>query len=166
MGDECIDIEYFDDHSGILDKCIEMAKESDCQRSQCGSVIVRDGRIIGVGCNTKTINEGGSCIKDILPSSFKSDRTCCIHAEQAAILDALKYREGGINGSEVYFIRLDKEGQPMAADDPYCTICSKMALWAGVYYFCLWDGKQWNGYGIHYYNKLSFQHAGIIYLDN
>jgi hypothetical protein len=46
-----------------------------------------------------------------------------------------------IIGSRLYFVRIDENGKPIHAGKPYCTICSKMALDAGIYEFILRDEK-------------------------
>ena len=71
-----------------------------------------------------------------------TDKTCCVHAEQRAIMDALRNNTNKIMGSTLYFIRLDDTrifSQIGAqAGKPYCTICSKMSLDAGIKKFVLW----------------------------
>jgi len=77
----------------IVDHLIEIAKLSTCKRSKCGSVIVVDDSfIIGDGYNSMPCNVTGECFKENLSPTFKSDKTCCVHAEQRAIMDALKGR--------------------------------------------------------------------------
>ncbi len=134
-----------------------IARDSTCLRSKCGSVIVTDGLVIGKGFNSppqKTTLE--ECLKDKIPMNFKSDRTCCVHAEQRAVMDALRYNADKINGSRLYFIRLDQGGKPMPAGEPYCTICSKMTLDAGVSEFVLWHSDGICVYDTKEYNDLSF----------
>jgi hypothetical protein len=46
-----------------------------------------------------------------------------------------------IIGSRLYFVRIDNNGKPTPAGKTYCTICSKMALDAGISEFVLWDEK-------------------------
>lgn len=151
------EIEYHADKPGILDKCIKEALKSNCSRSRCGCVILKGKHVVSIGYNKKMIT-CDSCIKDSLPASFKSDRTCCIHAEQMAILN-IGANFYSILHSYLFFIRIDEAGKPLAAGDPYCTICSKMALFAGIDRFCLWNGDKWVCYDTDYYNELSFKHA-------
>ncbi len=101
----------------IVNHFIEIAKISTCKRSKCGSVIlVDDSFIIGHGYNSMPCNITGECFKDTLAPTFKSDRTCCVHAEQRAIMDALKGKwNNQIKGSTLFFIRLDHEDRPCAA---------------------------------------------------
>lgn len=153
------------DEEGLpyLEQCAQVALSSPCFRSRCGSVIVNHGRIIGSGYNSppKDIHID-HCIKDALPDNFKSDKTCCIHAEQRAIMDALIHNSDDITGSRLYFIRLDEAGNKQHAGDPYCTICSKMALDAGIAEFVLWRPEGICVYDTHEYNLLSFQYRRTV----
>ena len=65
-----------------------------------------------------------------------TDKTCCMHAEERAIMDALRQHPDQLLGSTLYFIRLDEDGNPRHAGAPYCTLCSKLALDSGVAFFC------------------------------
>lgn len=137
----------------------EFGYNSSCIRSKCGSVIVNNRIVIGQGFNSPPGNIPlESCRKDILPKDFKSDKTCCIHAEQRAIMDALARNPDKIKGSTIYFIRIDQNGDICFAGQPYCTICSKMALDAGIKEFVLWHKEGITAYDANYYNELSFQY--------
>ena len=135
-----------------------IALSSSCYRSRCGSVIVSDNEIIGKGYNSPPCDITlEHCLKDYLPTNFKSDKTCCIHAEQRAILDALKHYPLKIEGSRLYFMRLDEQGYKQFAGKPYCTICSKMTLDTGISEFVLWHEEGIAVYNSKEYNELSFQ---------
>lgn len=138
--------------------CIAVAKMSTCKRSKCGSVIVKDGKVIGMGYNSMPCDKESVCIKDNLSPTFKSDKTCCIHAEQRAVFDALRTNPNAIVGSRLYFIRLDENDNPKHAGDPYCTICSKMALDVGIKEFVLWHKEGYTVYDTFEYNELSFKY--------
>lgn len=135
------------------------AKSSFCGRSRCGSIIVKDYNIIGQGHNSMPGNVCGTCFKDTLPSNFKSDKTCCIHAEQRAIMDALSKYPKDIIGSTLYFVRINNKGEILKAGKPYCTICSKMVLDVGIAEFVLWHEKGITVYDTKEYNDLSFQYV-------
>ncbi len=138
----------------------KIASGSNCFRAQSGSVIVKNEEVIGQGFNSPPLNRQlDHCIKDDLPKNFKSDKTCCIHAEQRAIMDALAKNPKKIVGSRVYFIRTDK-GKMKFAGKPYCTICSKMALDAGLAEFVLWHEEGIAVYDTQEYNDLSFAYIG------
>lgn len=133
-------------------------KNSKCLRSKCGAVIVSDDEIIGKGVNSPPQDICiEKCFKDELPQGFKSDRTCCVHAEQRAIFDALANNPKKIKGSRIYFIRTDLEGNVMKAGEPYCTICSKSALDVGIAEFALWHEEGICIYNTKEYNEISFK---------
>lgn len=145
-----------------IKKAAEIALKSTCGRSRCGSIIVKDDEVIGIGFNSppqdKEEQRRCSYSKDSYHKKV-TDKTCCVHAEQRAIMDALCNNHDEIIGSRLYFIRLDQEGKPSKAGNPYCTICSKMALDAGIKDFVLWHDKGISAYDTNEYNKLSFQYS-------
>lgn len=133
-----------------------VAAGSPCHRKQGGSVIVRDGEIIGSGYNGPPAGVHlERCLKDDLSEEFRSDRTCCVHAEQRAIFDALVRNAARVPGSRLYYLRLDA-GSPVQSGEPYCTICSKSALEVGVAEFALWRREGICVYDTYEYNERSF----------
>jgi len=141
-----------------MDQAATLATFSCCLRSKCGSVIVKDNKLIGSGFNSPPLNIPlEQCIKDSLPPDFKSDKTCCIHAEQRAIFDALATNPTKLPCSRLYFIRIDAENNKLYAGKPYCTICSKMALDTEIGEFVLWHKEGITVYNTKEYNDLSFQ---------
>lgn len=141
-----------------IHECIELAKMATCRRSRCGSVIVSpNGVIVGQGFNSMPLCVDEACFKDSIPKDFKSDRTCCIHAEQRAIMNAGKFNTVGCR---LYFVRIDENDKPVSCGEPYCTMCSKMALDAGIVSFVLYHDDGMRAYEANHYNKLSFQYQG------
>ncbi len=144
-----------------IDIAAKLAINATCDRSKCGSIIVKDGEIIGQGINSPPANilsqKRCSCSKDSYDVKI-TDKTCCIHAEQRAIMDALKHHSQKIFGSRIYFIRLDKHDKKIEAGNPYCTMCSKMALDTGIKEFVLWHNSGITVYDTEEYNDLSFQY--------
>ena len=142
-----------------IEEAAKIALNSTCLRSRCGSVIVKDREIIGKGFNSpphgKILDK---CLKDDLPDDFKSDKTCCVHSEDRAIMNVLINNPEKISGSRLYFIRLDEHGNKKKAGKPYCTICSKLALDRGISEFVLLHEKGICIYNTEEYNQLSFQH--------
>ena len=147
-----------------MEKAAKIALKSSCLRAKCGSVVVKDNEIIGEGYNSPPGDKPlERCIKDELPEDFISDRTCCIHAEDRAIRDALKNNPDKIIGSILYFVRLDKQRDIVKINNiktgkPYCTWCSKTALDVGIVEFVLWYEEGICVYDTKEYNKLSFQY--------
>lgn len=144
-----------------IQAAVLVALQASCTQSRCGSIIVKDGQIVGRGFNSPPAgNEAARrCgLQDTVSERFKSDRTCCVHAEQRAIMDALKNHPEKVGGSRLYFIRLDTEGNPKRAGEPYCTICSKMALDVGIAEFvlyreegiCVWNTLEYNAKSYEY----------------
>ena len=142
-------------------KAADVALSATCERSRCGSIIVKDNEIIGSGFNSPPQNKEEQRRCSYSKDSYHkkvTDKTCCVHAEQRAIMDALRTNPNKIIGSRLYFIRLDNDGTPSRAGKPYCTICSKMALDVGIEEFVLWHDKGVCVYKTDEYNALSFQY--------
>ena len=145
----------------FMQQAAEIAQKATCERSKCWCIIVKDGNIIGKGFNSpaQNLESQRRCHCDKAQYHRKvTDKTCCIHAEQRAILDALKSASDQLPGSDLYFIRLDQEGKITKAGEPYCTICSKMALEVGIKNFHLWHAKGIVAYDTEEYNILSYQY--------
>ena len=141
-------------------KTAEVATCATCERSKCGSVIVQQDEIIGSGFNSppQNIEDQRKCSNSKNSYHKKvTDKTCCVHAEQRAIMDALRKNPDRLSGSRLYFIRLDGDGKPSRSGEPYCTICSKMALDVGIDEFVLWHEKGVCVYDTKEYNTLSFK---------
>lgn len=138
-----------------------VARSSTCGRSRCGSVIVADDETIGKGFNSPPAGREDQRRCGVEKSSYHpkvTDKTCCVHAEQRAIMDALRYHPDRMSGSRLYFIRLDDAGKLSWAGKPYCTICSKMALDTGIAEFVLWHEDGIAVYDTREYNGLSFSY--------
>jgi hypothetical protein len=137
----------------------EQARLSICPGGYCGSVIVKDGRIIGLGYNGQTDGSSERCeIVYDLSVKPKFDKTCCVHAEWRAILDACKRAGDEISGSTLYFMRVDETGDFTDAGVPYCTVCSRLALESGVGWFALWNDNGADIYDTDEYNRKSYEY--------
>ena len=143
---------------------IRAALRATCRDAKCGTIIVKNNEMIGTGFNSPPGN-----LESLRRCSFQkkdyhfrvTDKTCCIHAEQRAILDAFKKNPEKLNGSRLYFVRVDENGKILKADGkPYCTICSKLALDSGIDEFVLWNDVGISVYNTKEYNTLSFQYNG------
>jgi deoxycytidylate deaminase len=149
----------------FFDEMISVAKNSTCKNSKCGSIIVKNGEIIGRGFNGLPNGDENQrrcfCSKESYNKKV-TDKTCCVHAEQRAIINALRKNPDKLTGSRLYFIRLDDNNNPIFAGEPYCTICSKMALDIGISEFVLWKEKGFCVYDTGEYNSLSFEFGKAI----
>lgn len=145
----------------FINKAKGIAQKSSCERSKCGSVIVGDEKIVGEGFNSPPADKKSQrrCKYDKKDLNQKiTDKTCCVHAEQRAIMDALKRNPSKLKNSILYFVRLDRKGDISFAGKPYCTICSKMALDVEIKYFVLYHKEGIAIYNTEEYNTLSYQY--------
>lgn len=143
----------------FMHKATQIANKATCTRSKCGCIIVKDEEIIGEGYNSPPLEKESQRRCAYEKDSYHkkvTDKTCCVHAEQRAIMHALQTNADKINGARLYFIRLDAAGNPSFAGNPYCTICSKMALDVGITEFVLWHEKGVCVYDTEEYNSLSY----------
>lgn len=144
-------------HEQFFELAGKEAKRSLCLRDKCGAVVVLDGEVVGRGYNAPPGDdlEQRMCEQDFTVSTKpKTDRTCCVHAEWRAIIDAVRNRKD-ISGSTLYFTRVDGAGSLIRSGQPYCTACSRMALDTGIKYFGLWHEDGIKLYDTKEYNKLS-----------
>jgi deoxycytidylate deaminase len=139
----------------------KVAENATCTHAKCGSIIVsKDGEIIGTGFNAPPLNlESQQFCDTEFDSNIKPkyDKTCCVHAEWNAIIDALKNKPDKIENSTLYFMRVDLDGEFTNAGSPFCTVCSRLALQSGIGYFALWDKKPII-YDCAKYNKKSYDY--------
>jgi len=151
-------------HEFYFEKAAEQARLATCHRAKCGSVIVtKTGEIIGEGFNCPPLNreELRLCEADLdLSIKPKYDKTCCIHAEWNAIINALKNHGSKIDGGTLYFMRVDADGKWTGAGKPFCTVCSRLALQSGLKNFALWDEltKSPKIYDVIAYNTESYNY--------
>jgi deoxycytidylate deaminase len=145
----------------FIAESLDEAKKATCLRAKCGAVIVADERVIGRGYNSPPgdLESQRRCLRrgEIGPG-FKSDKTCCVHAEQRAIVDATRSNGSLLNQSTMYFSRLTTKGD-VEVTEPYCTICSKMTLDAGIKFMVLLEAQGWIIYETADYNDQSFAYG-------
>jgi deoxycytidylate deaminase len=131
-------------HEQYFEEARKVAAQATCNRAHCGSVIVsKDGQIIGRGYNAPPLGDESQRMCDVeLDKSIKqsNDKTCCVHAEWNAIIDALQNYSDKIQGATIYFMRVDENDQFTEAGKPYCTVCSRLAMQSGIAQFGLWNG--------------------------
>lgn len=148
------------DHKRAFLLAAECAKRSTCRKDFCGAVIVQDGVVIGEGWNTPAGNREDQRMCDIVDYDWmrkkKADKTCCMHAEWRAILDALRRHPNDIVGSILYFTRVDGEGSLLKSGEPYCTVCSRFVLDVGIAQFALWQEIGIRLYDTTEYSQLSY----------
>jgi deoxycytidylate deaminase len=150
--------------SDFFNEAALVARQSRCQRSKCGAIIVdystyHSGLIIAKGFNSPALELESQrrCNWDKESLDRKvTDKTCCVHAEQRAIIDALKKGFNNFAQSRMFFSRLYENGQIKKSGEPYCTICSKLALDVGISEWVLWKPEGICVYDAEEYNQLSY----------
>lgn len=142
-----------------------VANQATCTRARCGAVIVNDGKVVGRGFNSPPGNDEGQRRCDVSKETYDqkvTDKTCCVHAEQRAVMDALRNHPDQLPGSTMYFMRLDGEENVRpntSLSRPYCTICSKMIFDAGIAQFVLMQGEGLCSYETGEYNRISYDYT-------
>ena len=143
-----------------ISEAASVATKSSCLRAHCGAVIVKDAKIIGSGFNSPPQNksEHRTCLDEYeISAGFRHDRTCCIHAEQRAIHDAMKEGQD-MTGATIYFCGLEDNGEKKQAHRTVCTICSRAVLDAGIKYFVLYWTDGVRVYDTQEFNKSSHEY--------
>lgn len=138
----------------------KIAESAMCLKAKCGTVIVKDGEIIGEGYNAPPLDkeENRMCDKEFGAGKPKYDKTCCMHAEWRAIMDALRKSPEKLFGSKLYFTRVNEKGEIKRSGKPICTVCSRLALDAGIEKFVLWHEEGIREYPTNEYNRLSYEY--------
>jgi len=142
-------------------KATEVAVHALCKKAKCGTVIVQNNEIIGMGYNAPALNkeEHRMCDSEYTPGKPKYDQTCCIHAEWRAIVDALKRNPEKISGSTLYFSRVGRDGEMKKSGKPFCTVCSRLALDSGIKTFVLLHEEGITAYSTPTYNRMSYEYS-------
>lgn len=143
----------------FFEEAVQVARKALCLRRRCGAVVVKNGEVIGRGYNAPPGDDASirRCQAAIDKNAkYPTDKTCCIHAEQRAVLDALQNYPRHLQGSEAYFISINEQDQRQFTGEPYCTICSKIMLDLGVKTFHLWHRSGIKSYEMNEYNELCF----------
>ncbi len=135
---------------------VDEAKNSTCKKSQRGAIITKGRKIIGRGYNKVTIESlCNPCIREEINNNSRVELCSAIHAEQMAIIDAVKNGES-LDGSRMYHIKV-KNGEMRPSDDLSCTVCSRMLYEAGIE-FVLWHRDGYAIYSPGELNRLSFKY--------
>jgi hypothetical protein len=119
-------------HEYYFQLAADVARRATCERAKCGSVVVgEDGEVLGEGYNAPPLEDESqrTCrFEWNLESKPKYDKTCCVHAEWNAILDACKNAPEKLAKATLYFMRIDANGNFTDAGEPYCTVCKRMFI--------------------------------------
>jgi len=148
--DEIPEIEFY------MKLCAEEAINSKCKKSQRGVMIVKDDEAIGKGYNEPTIPEL-CCLRDNIKDNSRVELCTGLHAEENAILNALKT---GISlaGARMYHERVKDGKVTTVGDIPSCTVCSRLVLKSGISEFVLRHKRGYAIFGAEEFNRMSFDY--------
>jgi deoxycytidylate deaminase len=133
------------------------AKKSTCRKSQRGAVIVKNAKTIGRGHNKVTIDDFcNPCIREDIKDNSRVELCSAIHAEQMAILDALRRNED-LKGSRLIHVKV-KDGKIRPTKDVSCTVCSRIIIESGISEIVLVEEGGFALYSPEEFNKKSFEH--------
>lgn len=107
--------------------CVQVSLRSTCVRRKVGAIIVSDNRIIATGYNgapsglPNCIDSYDRCYRSAnnIPSGAMLDHCYSIHAEQNALISAIKTGED-LNGAEIY------------VNVHPCSTCMKLIIGVGI----------------------------------
>lgn len=141
-----------------INEAAKVAQQALCLKAKCGTVIVKDGEIIGSGYNAPPLDleENRMCDKKYGPGRPKYDQTCCLHAEWRAIMGALRNNPEKIAGSTLYFTRVNEDIKHWG--QPFCTVCSRLILDVGIKEVVLPQEQGLCLYNAEEYNKISYNY--------
>lgn len=144
----------------FFEAAAESANNATCLRAKCGSVVISNSIIIGKGFNSPALDDEAQRLCEVeMDTSVKPkyDKTCCIHAEWRAVLDACKTSVDKLAGSVLYFMRIDASGNFTDAGEPFCTVCSRFTMEAGISEFALYNNQGADVYPLDEYNLKSYE---------
>lgn len=133
--------------------CLDLADYSDCQKLHFGSVVVKNGIILGAAYNKKQRQCDGLCdpvcVRLGMPSRQDALIGACEHAEQLAVWEAIAHGED-IRGATVYVagkrlvapiqvvdgVRL--ENHELFYREYTCLWCARFMARAGIAFVAWW----------------------------
>ena len=141
----------------FLELAAQQAKKSTCKKSKRGAIIVKNGKILGMGYNNLIDREDcDPCLREDINDNSKAELCYAVHAEQDAIFNALE-KHNDLKGSRIYHIKV-KDGKMEPSEDISCTVCSRIVLRTGISEFVLLQKKGIAVYDSKEFNKLSFEY--------
>ncbi len=141
---------------GVLRLAAQIAFMSVCKKAKRGVILLRGREIIGKGWNNQTRpSQCDNCPRENVHDGSQHDLCLEIHAEQMAILDALKNGYSNLRGTVMIQIKV-KGGQMVPSEKPTCTWCSRYLEYFGIN-FVLWHREGIAIYAPDEINTLSLQ---------
>ena len=145
-----------DEIQEVLQRAIQVGSRSPCRKSQRGVVLWRPSEgVLGEGFNH-------------LPGRFLCDgsKACrsgcsklCVHAEMAALFDALKQGHS-VKGAEMLHVKV-VNGVPVSSGPPSCWQCSRHLLEARIEGMWLLHEDGLCRSRVEEFHRMTLQHCGL-----
>lgn len=116
-----------------LDALVKAAAAGPCAKSKRGAIIAADGLML-----TAVNAPAGGRPCDGSAACRANCSQVCNHAEERAVLQALRHRP--LHRAHVIHVAVDPDGTPRDKAVPGCVSCSRLMLEAGVEFVWLWGG--------------------------
>lgn len=146
---------------GFVERAVAASRQSPCAKSKRGVVIWKSlgankTRIVGRGVNEPAI---GVC-----DGSVGCRQACakiCVHAEQAAILEA-DLTQVAVGGFDMLHIKT-VDGLPVAGGPPSCHECSKLIVASGIGHMWLLEEARggWVRYTAREFHEATLENCGL-----
>ncbi len=111
-------------------KCWQLAKKSDCQKMNFGSIIILNEKIIGEGYNhvAHPSLEDSCCRREGVQSGTRTELCNAVHAEQVAMISAHKNGYDDLSEATLYVGGIFPDGKRLIKSEAglYCTLCSRL----------------------------------------
>lgn len=133
----------------VIKEAVFAADSSPC-RSQRGAAIWDCQGFIAAGFNYKPT--GFPC--DHSDACKASCRFDAIHAEQCAIMGALRSQPGRLVGASMLHVKV-VNGMLVPSGPPSCVKCSTMIVASGIGFMWLYHETGWRMYSAHEFHRLS-----------
>lgn len=122
----------------IYIRCLELARQSDCQRSKYGCVLTHNGEIIVESFNHKIGPLKNwckpDCVRNCLDLPSRADPTlcCCGHAEELAVADIANKRIN-LNQTQLHVAGIKSDGKPDILEERCfsCILCARQIYFHG-----------------------------------
>ena len=145
----------------ILEICLHMAETSNCAKKQFGAVLVDTirGIIVGKGANKRNLLLSklgvceGPCVRMEIQSRTESHIGACQHAEEIAIMDALKsaFSLNYFPSLEMYVACKKPDSLEACEERPpnfSCIRCANLMYILGISSVSVWSAEGWRRWAI------------------
>ena len=138
--------------SRMVNEAQRTAMLAGCRKSRRGVVVWRGDTldVLGRGANEPAV---GAC--DRSESCRRDCPRTCVHAEQVAILDAMRWMPRAAIPVRLLHVKIDDKNFVAPSGGPSCVECSKLILTAGIANVYLLHDIGWRSYPAVLFHELT-----------